>query len=464
MINPSIKQSLQNILAEYPPVTTIIDAIHAHDGRVLLVGGAVRDLLLGLEVKDLDVEVYGLTTDQLEKILRLFGPVSLVGKSFGVLRLHGLDIDWSLPRADSAGRKPTVVIDPNMSFEQAFRRRDLTVNAMGIDLHTYELIDPFDGQQDLKNRVLCATDIHLFEEDPLRFFRVMQFIGRFKMAPTESLNALCATMDVSQVSIERIETEFEKLLLKSVRPSLGIRWIKSIGRLQEILPELAATVGIEQNPAWHPEGDVFEHTMQALDAAAALPYPDKKIKLIGLYAALCHDLGKSITTEEVDGIWKSPLHAHQGAPLAKRMLQRITHNKEIIDAVCKMVKYHMEPLHFVTGGAKMSAYKRLANKLAPQVTINMLADLALADRRGRNGMGHEPLICSEPDVEEFRQRAIDAQVLDSQEEPVLHGRDIIDQVAPGPIMGKLLRQAYEIQLEEGVKDKDELKLRVLSDL
>ncbi len=463
MINPSKKKSLQNILSCYPLVSTIIEAIHAHSGRALLIGGAVRDLLLGIEVKDLDIEVYGLTTEQLEKVLRSFGPVSLVGKSFGVLRLHGLDIDWSLPRADSAGRKPTVVIDPTMSFEQAFKRRDLTVNAMGIDLHSYELIDPFNGQQDLINKELRPTDIHLFTEDPLRFFRVMQFIGRFEMEPTESLNALCTIMDISQVSIERIEMEFAKLLLKSMHPSYGIRWIATIGRLQNILPELAATVCVPQNPKWHPEGDVFEHTMQALDAAAVISYIDNNLKLIGLYAALCHDLGKAVTTKKINGVWKSPLHADEGVSLAKRMLQRITNNKELIGTVCKMVKYHMEALHFVKGGAKMAAYKRLANKLAPDVTINMLVDLALADRRGRNGMGHEPLMSTDPEIEEFREKALQAQVLNSQEEPVLHGRDIINSVAPGPIMGKLLRHAYEIQIEEGITDKEELKRRVLGE-
>lgn len=464
IIDLSLQRVLQNILAHYPQVSTILNAIHAHGGKALLVGGAVRDLLLGLQVKDLDIEIYGLTTEALEKILRSFGPVSLVGKSFGVLRLHSLDIDWSLPRADSAGEKPTVVIDPNMSFGQAFKRRDLTINAMGIDLHTYELIDPFNGQQDLKNKLLRPTDIQLFEEDPLRFFRVMQFIGRFEMEPTESLNALCRVMDISQVSIERIEMEFEKLLLKSVRPSRGIRWIAMLDRLHGIVPELAATCGVAQNPAWHPEGDVFEHTMQALDAAAAIVYADKKTKLIGLYAALCHDLGKAVTTQNIAGVWKSPLHAHAGVPLAKFMLQRITNNKELIDTVCKMVKYHMEPLQFVIGGAKMSAYKRLANKLAPQVTINMLADLALADRRGRNAQSHEPLTCAEPGVEEFRQRAVEAQVLESKEEPVLQGKDIIDLVTPGPAMGRLLRKAYEIQIEEGITDKDQLKRRVLGKL
>jgi tRNA nucleotidyltransferase (CCA-adding enzyme) len=461
MIDSSKKKLLHNILAHYHFVSKIVDTIYQQGGKALLVGGAVRDLLLGLDVKDLDIEVYQLTTEQLEKILKAFGPVSLVGKSFGVLRLHGLDIDWSLPRADSAGRKPHVVIDPDMSFAQSFRRRDLTINAMGIDLHTFELIDPFDGQEDLKNKILRAPDIRLFEEDPLRFFRVMQFIGRFEMEPDASLNVLCAHMDVSQVSVERIEAEFEKLLFKSVFPSRGIRWVRQLGRLQEILPEVAATIGIEQNPAWHPEGDVFEHTMQALDAAAVIPYADKKTKLIVLYAALCHDLGKAVTTEDREGVLKSPLHAHAGVPIAKRLLKRITRNKELIDPVCKMVNYHMEPLQFIKGCAKMAAYKRLANKLAPDVTINMLADLAVADRRGRNGTAHTPLTDAQPDVELFRQRAAQAEVLEAQEKPILQGKDIIDSVAPGPQMGKILDKAYEIQIEEGIKDKAELKQRVL---
>ncbi len=267
-ISPDIQRTLQDTLKNYHPIELIIAALDRAGATVLLVGGAVRDLLLSLPVKDLDIEVHGLALPELEKILKQFGPVSLVGKSFGVLRVHGLDIDWSLPRSDSGGRKPTVTVDPHLSLHDAFIRRDLTVNAMGINLKTFELIDPFDGLADLQNKILRTPDVQFFAQDPLRLFRVMQFIGRFNMQPDKQLNDICAAMDISTISTERIELEFEKLLLKSARPSLGIRWLRQIGRLKEIMPELYRTIGVEQNREFHPEGDVFEHTMQAIDAAA----------------------------------------------------------------------------------------------------------------------------------------------------------------------------------------------------
>ena len=125
-----------------------------------------------------------------------------------------------------------MIIDPHMNFADAFKRRDLTINAMGIDLKTFELIDPWHGLEDLKKGILRAPDAKLFIEDPLRLFRVMQFIGRFQMNPDKQLNEICAKMSLAGISTERIEAEFDKLFLKSKRPSLGIRWLQEIGRLQ----------------------------------------------------------------------------------------------------------------------------------------------------------------------------------------------------------------------------------------
>jgi len=462
-INKEIQSALQSTLKKYPVIHDIVRAINESGGKALLVGGAVRDLLLGREIKDLDIEVHNLSIDRLEAILEQFDEVSLVGKSFGVLRLRGLDVDWSLPRKDSVGRKPEVEINPIMGYEQAFKRRDLTINAMGIDLITFELIDPFDGAQDLQNNILRAPSKTLFLEDPLRFYRVMQFIGRFEMQPDEELDTICKEMDISKVSVERIEAEFEKLLLQAKRPSLGIWWLKKIGRLKEVLPELAATIGVQQDKKWHPEGDVFKHTMQALDAAAIIrdTYENRLDKLALMYGALCHDLGKPSTTHTVNGEIKSEEHAMQGVPLTKQILKRITKNKELIDTVCKLVKYHMAPIQFIDGGAKLSAYKRLANKLTPHTNLRMLADLALADKRGRNPKGDDPLDKDFPEIDQFRKKAQEAKVELEQEEPVLHGRDIMDMIEPGPRMGELLKQAYEIQIEEGIKDKNELKRRVL---
>lgn len=534
-IAPKIEKKLEELLAYYPVIILdIIQKISEVGGRALLVGGAVRDLLLGIEVKDLDIEIHGLTLEQLESLLRFFGPVSLVGKSFGVLRLHGIDIDWSIPRTDSAGRKPVVDLRSDLTIQEAFARRDLTMNAMGIDVVTHELLDPFGGLQDMQNNILRVPDKDKFAEDPLRFYRVMQFIGRFEMEPDQELNSICETMDISTVSRERIEQEFEKLLLKSRRPSLGIRWLRERKRLAEVLPEIAALIDVPQNPEWHPEGDVFEHTMQALDAAAIITsargvinsdgnldnldnnvestrdialdtgelaravlvrardnstrdnnardtsldvsqlpssmlesessyYQDPQNKLILLYAALCHDIGKVTATQMIDGVYRSIGHDCESAVLTPILLRRITRKVDIIEAVKKLVRYHMQPTQLVVGKAGAAAYKRLAHKLAPEVTIRMLADLCLADKRGRNPDSHEPLTSSDEHILAFIKKAQQVQVIHKAEKPVLLGRDLLDQVGVGPKLGELVKKAYELQLDEGITDKQELKRRVLEE-
>ena len=463
-ININIQSDLIKVLKEYEPLGMIVKKINENGGRALLVGGAVRDLVLGLPVKDLDIEVQNISLEELENILQTFGVVSLVGKSFGVLRLHGLDVDWSLPRKDSKGRKPEVIIDSHMSIEDAFSRRDLTINAMGIDLKTFELIDPFGGFNDLERGILRATDKDKFIEDPLRFYRVMQFISRFEMVPDEQLNEICKNMDISKVSVERIEAEFEKLMLKSHMPSLGIRWLKDIGRLKEVLPEVGDIVGIPQDESWHPEGEVFEHTMQCLDAVALMDYPDDKQKLAAMYAVLCHDLGKVKTTEKIGGRWKSLGHSKEGEKLSKNLLRHITRNKDLMEAVRKLVKYHMSPTQFVASGSKLPAYKRLAKKLAPDVTLELLAKVALSDKQGRNPIKGAPLKKDFPFIKKFLDKAREAKVEKIPEPPVLLGRDLMDVVEPGPKMGELLKEAYELQIEQGISDKEKLKQMILDKL
>jgi tRNA nucleotidyltransferase (CCA-adding enzyme) len=444
---------------KYEKIHAIVEAIAQNNGRALIVGGAVRDMVMNLPIKDIDIEVYGLTEEQLEAILKQFGHVSLVGKSFGVLRIYGLDVDWSLPRADSAGRKPIVTIDPSMSVEMAAKRRDLTMNAISFDLLTQELIDPWGGVQDIHNKILKTPDKEFFVQDPLRFYRVMQFISRFEMMPDEELTSICKEMDIAHISRERIEEEFRKLLLLSKRPSLGIRWLKEIGRLREILPELADTIGIKQEPKWHPEGDVFEHSMQALDAAAIVvqKYDNEFDKLVMLYAALCHDLGKVTTSRMIDGVIKSYGHEKDSKKFARTMLKRITHNGDLIDAVSSLVLYHMMPLQFTKNKAKTAAYQRLANKLSLHVNMDMLIDLCISDKRGRNGESHQPLTTDFPDVKEFKEKTEQASVLYHGVEPLLKGSDVIDIVPAGPAMGKLLHDAYELQIAKGIKDKASLK-------
>ena len=459
-------QKLKSLLSkEYPMVLDIVQSLNASGGRALLVGGAVRDLLLQVPVKDLDIEVYGIPLHQLEVILQNFGHVRLVGKQFGVLRIDYLDIDWSIPRQDGQGRKPEVIVDPHMSLKKAFSRRDLTMNAMGIDLVTYELIDPFNGWRDMQQHLLKAPDEERFIEDPLRFFRVMQFIARFCMKPDMELQKLCATMNIVDISSDRIYQEFEKLLLRSKAPSLGIRWIKELGRLQGILPELYATIGTEQDPEWHPEGDVFEHTMQALDAAAQeskMHNLKSDEQLILCLAALCHDLGKPTTTSIINGRVRALEHDVKGVIIARRLLERIIHKNNIIETVLKLVRYHMMPGQLTSQKSGLAAYKRLAQKLFPHTTMFMLALIARADKRGRNPEKHEPLEeQTVVDIDLFLERSKEAGVLEKPEQPVLTGKDLVELVEPGPKMGKILADAYDIQINHGIVDKEELKRRVL---
>jgi tRNA nucleotidyltransferase (CCA-adding enzyme) len=433
--------------------------LQQHGAQVLAVGGAVRDGFLGRPIKDLDCEVYGLSLSQLEELLGTFGPVSHVGKAFGVLRIHGLEVDWSVPRTDSVGRKPNVTLDATLSFKQAFMRRDLTINAMGIDLMTGDLIDPYQGLTDLQNNILRAPNVDTFVEDPLRLFRVMQFISRFAMGVDVSLNAVCATMDVTGVSRERIEQEFKKMLLLAGQPSLGLRWLAEIGRIRDIFPELYALKDVPQRSDYHPEGDVFEHTMQALDAAAiiAKTYTMDYEKLVLMYAALCHDIGKPYTTVWDQNRWRSPGHAHAGVPIARTFLRRITREIKLIKTVCTLVEHHMAPGEFVHSTASDGAYKKLATQLYPYTDIRTLTHLAQADTRGRNPDSQKPLDYYEPRIDQFYERAQSLGVLDAPESPVLQGQDLFDICQPGPQLGVLLKRAYAYQIKHGIRDPQRLK-------
>lgn len=478
------RQSFFSFCKELLP---ILHAIKNVGGTSYLVGGSVRDLALDRELKDFDIEVHGLAPEQLEKVLGSFQPVILVGKKFGVFRLPGFDVDWSLPRRDSKGRKPEVNIDPTMNIQDACRRRDLTMNAMAIDLNLVidnfqvqqatplTIIDPYGGLADIEKKQLRAVDQELFLEDPLRFYRVMHFVGRFGMQPDAQLNSICQKMSLwdsqteSALARERIYDEIKKLMLKSDQPSLGFRWLLQINRLGDTFPELQALVAVQQRPDWHPEGSVFEHTMQALDATTAIPISDNALgiyyksqqeKFMIMLATLCHDVGKAVTTDA-----NLSAHGHDiaGVPIAQKLLQSLTNDQTIKKGVCKLVRHHLAPFAFVDQGAGEKAYKRLAVKLAPEVTLRQLGLVAIADWQGRNGNEHKPLISEKvyADYKRFIEKTEQAAVTHGPEAPLLLGRDLIDVVPAGPELGQLLQRAYDIQIEEGVSDIQELKRRVL---
>jgi tRNA nucleotidyltransferase (CCA-adding enzyme) len=249
----------------------------------LLVGGFVRDTILGLESKDVDVEVYGVGAGRLEALLdRLFSErVNKVGRAFSVFKVHlagSSELDLSIPRRESStgpGHRDFVVRgDPGLSPAEAARRRDFTCNALAADPLTGELLDAFDGLGDLERGLLCATDPRTFVEDPLRVYRAVQFAGRFGFGIAPDTHALLSAMvargELLHLPRERVTEELRKLLLKSPRPSVGFELLRTLGILERHQPELAALVGCPQDPAWHPEGDVWTHTMMVLDAAAGI--------------------------------------------------------------------------------------------------------------------------------------------------------------------------------------------------
>ncbi len=472
-----IQKSMYSLFDSYPVLPIIIEQIKKYNGSCYLVGGALRDIFLGLSIKDIDIEIHGISFELLEKIIDPLTPVFQAGKSFGILKSIDYPIDFSVPRADSSGRHPSVELNPHMGIEKALRRRDLTFNAMAINIENFEFFDPYNGLADLTAGIIRATDPKIFAEDPLRFFRIMKFVSRFGMTVEPVTEKICSSIDISLVSQERIESEFDTLLLQSNRPSLGIRWLHKIGRLSDVLPELAATFMIDQEKDWHPEGSVFEHLMQTLDAAAYLihnsvDFSTQKIiikildnnkinKLIFLYSALCHDLGKVATTKCINGRLRSWGHDEAGVVPTKAMMQRITGRKKIIEAVVSFVRYHMRPAQLIAQKSSLSAYKRLAHQLHEPLSLGFLALLFQADRLGRNCASSIPLKIQEIVIEDFIAAAEKAGVLYAKEEPLLTGKDFLDRTTAGPALGKFVKKAYEMQLLFPGITKEALKKKIL---
>ena len=474
---------MKNLLQIINEIKPILTYLIKNGTTPYLVGGVVRDLVLKKEIKDIDIEVHGISIEKLEAILQKFGHVRLVGKSFGVLRIDGYDIDWSLPRVDSIGRKPKVIINPDMKIEDALRRRDITMNAMAINLKEFlslskkinlnkGIIDPFGGLKDIKEKKLRYVDKKFFIQDPLRFFRVMQFIGRFEMQPDKKLNFLCKKISFKDlnsdknIAKERIFDEIKKLLLKSKSPSLGFRWLQKIDRLKELFPEIYELINVKQKIYYHPEGDVFEHTMQSMDAAANLNlYENDDEKFLIVLTALCHDFGKPSTTDEN---FSAKGHELAGVPISKKFLKRITNNKTLIDSVCKLVLYHTRIIDLIRPETKLSAYKRLALKLAPNLNLTHIGLIFLSDIRGRNANSSKPLkraFVKHEDIKlydnvifnKFLIKVKKAQVEKGPQAQILKGRDLLNYVKPGPEMGRILKYAYKIQIDKNVKDIKELK-------
>lgn len=447
------------------PILDIARAIDARGGRAVAVGGCVRDRLLGHESKDCDVEVFGLDLDALQGVLERFGRVIAVGRAFGVLRLAGLDVDFSLPRRDSktgpGHRGFDVDVDPSLDFATAARRRDLTVNSMGLDLLTDQILDPHGGREDLERKVLRAVDPRTFPEDPLRGLRVAQLSARLAMHPDDELLALCGELELSEVSPERILEEFRKLLLKGARPSLGLAFLRESGLLR-FFPELEALIDVPQDPTWHPEGDVWTHNLMVVDEAARLRQGDADDAAL-MFGALCHDLGKPATTVVRGGRVRSPSHSKAGIAPTRALLARMRAPNELVDRTCALVEHHLAPALFDKDGAKAGAYRRLARRLAHSgVSMELLARVARADHFGRTTA--EALARAFPAGDRFLARAGELEVAEEAPRDVVQGRHLIARgLVPGPSFGPLLTRCREVQDERGWRDPDRILDAVLAE-
>ncbi len=445
------------------PLPHIAQAIASAGGRAIVVGGWVRDRLLGLAAKDIDMEVHGLALGRLETVLGSFGQVITLGRAFGVLRVKGLDVDFSLPRRDSktgAGHRGfRVEFDPDLDFRTAALRRDLTLNSMGFDPLTHEILDPHGGRADLQAGVLRATCPEQFSEDPLRGVRVAGFAARLDMAVDPELKRLMAGLDLEELSPERLLAEFEKLLLKGKRPSVGFALLRETGLLR-FFPELDALVGTPQDKQWHPEGDVWDHTLLVLDEAARLRDGGGD-DIVLMFAALCHDLGKPETTVEDGGRIKSHRHNMAGLKHVDSLIGRLRAAKSLVRAVRALTEHHLAPALFVKSGATPKAYRRLARKLSEAgVTMELLMRLACADHFGRGTP--DALARAFPAGETFLRMAQSLSVEQTGPRDAVLGRHLIARgLEPGVHFHDILTRCRELQDETGWDEPERILRGVL---
>ena len=409
-------------------------------GRAMFVGGFVRDGLTGVDCKDIDVEVYGVEPRELRAILKELGEVVEKGASFGVYGLAHSNIDVAMPRKERrVGDRHTdfdVSVDPQLSFEAASMRRDFTINAMMRDVLTGELVDLWGGEADLKARRIRHVNDKTFPEDALRVFRAAQFAARLEAAIAPETVKLCASMDVTRLSVERVFDELCKALLKAKKPSVFFRALREMGHLEEYFPEVAACIGVQQNPAYHPEGDVFEHTMLVLDCAAELR-ERARWPLGFMVAALVHDLGKPICTEvQADGKITSYGHEVKGLPVCEAQLRRLTNQGKLIEYAKNMMWLHMRPNVLAHCRSKKKKTRQLFDlSVCPE-------DLILLSRADASGKLDAPY--DEGNEAFLRERLEDYRALMAR--PMVTGKDLLAAgFKPGPEMGKWLERARQLQ-------------------
>ena len=428
----------------------LAEAVGAAGGCAYFVGGYVRDLLMGQGGKDLDIEVHGLTPDMLKEILDSLGERLDIGESFGIFGLRGYSIDIAMPRKEKCRgrghRDFDVFVDPHIGTLGAAKRRDFTINAMMQNILTGEIIDHYGGREDLAVGVIRHVDDDSFAEDPLRVLRGCQFAARFDFKIADETLELCRGMDISTLPRERIMGELEKALLKADKPSVFFERLREMDQLSVWFPELEALIGIEQNPKYHSEGDVWVHTMMVLDQAARLrKYASNRLGF--MLSALCHDYGKAVCTEVINGEIHSYAHEVKGLPEVKRFMNRLTGEVALTKYVLNMTENHMKPNMMAAQGSSVKSTNRM---LDSAIDPEGLICLAISDGLGK--ISPRPYV-SYNDF--FRERI--GIYREYMARPQVGGQDLIAQgLKPGKNFSDYLSYAHKLHLA-GVEKADALK-------
>lgn len=419
-------------------------------GRCFFVGGCVRDDLMGRPTKDLDMEVHGIAPAQLEEILDALGQRISIGESFGIYNLKGHSLDIAMPRKESlrgqGHRDFDVFVDPFIGIEGAAKRRDFTCNALMQDVRTGEILDPFGGEADLRAGILRHVSEDSFAEDPLRVLRCAQFAARFDFRVAPETVELCRIMDLRHLPRERIEGELKKALLQAERPSIFFKILLEMEQLEVWFPELKDLIGVPQNPKYHAEGDVWNHTMLVLEEAAKLRHRAAN-PLWFMLTALVHDFGKAVCTEEKNGVIHAYQHETLGLPLAEAFLRRITAETKCIAYVLNLTALHMKPGTVAGANAALKTTNRMFDEA---VDPEGLVCMALADDRGRiretPGRDDEPFLMER--LEAYRQ---------TMAQPYVTGRDLMEAgLTPGRDFSGLLAYAHKLRLA-GIPKENALK-------
>ncbi len=435
---------------EYEIAKKIAQTVALEGGCAYFVGGCVRDSLLGIDSKDVDIEVHGITPDTLEDILDGIGERLEFGKSFGVYSLSGTQLDIAMPRRESAtgrGHKDfKIEVDPFIGTRNAAKRRDFTVNALMQNVLTGEIVDHFGARDDLEKKVLRHVSDDSFAEDPLRVLRAAQFAARFDFDIAPETLELCRKMPLDTLPRERVFGETEKALRKAERPSLFFEILRKAEQLSVWFPELERLIGVPQNTKYHTEGDVWVHTMMVLDEAAKRR-EDAKRPLPFMLAALVHDIGKFAATTVADGTVHAYGHEVKGLSYIRTFISRLCADRSIMSYVLNLTELHMKPNTMAVHASSVKSTNKLFDDAIEPYDLILLA---LSDARGKTSP--DPFVDTAPYL--FERLEIYNEYMSR---PYVMGKDLIEAgIAPSEHFSEILAYAHKLRLA-GIEKGSALK-------